>query len=165
VNIVMVKKKNGKRRMCTYFTGLNKCCPKDDFPLSIIDKVVDLAIGYETMALIDCFSSYHQIWLCKENEEKTSFITPFGIYDYLRMPEGLKNARPMFCIMMKVILRYQILRNVFTYIDDIVVASKKKNNKIDDLAQLKLNPEICLFCAWGKSARITSICKGDRSQP
>jgi hypothetical protein len=40
----MVKKKNGKWRMCTDFTDLNKCCPKDDFSLSRIDKVVDSTI-------------------------------------------------------------------------------------------------------------------------
>jgi hypothetical protein len=39
-NVVMVKNKNGKWRMCTYFTNLNKCYLKDDFPLSRIDKVV-----------------------------------------------------------------------------------------------------------------------------
>jgi hypothetical protein len=44
-NVVMVKKKNGKWRMCTDFTDLNKCCPKDDFPLTTIDKVVDSAVG------------------------------------------------------------------------------------------------------------------------
>jgi hypothetical protein len=62
-NVVMVKKKNGKWRMCTDFTDLNKCCPKDDFPFSRIDKVVDSAAGCETMALLDCFSGYHQFWL------------------------------------------------------------------------------------------------------
>jgi hypothetical protein len=68
-NVVMVKKKNGKWRMCTDITDLNKCCPKDDFPLSRIDKVVDSAADCETMALLDCFSGYHQIWLCKEDEK------------------------------------------------------------------------------------------------
>jgi hypothetical protein len=52
-NIVMVKKKNGEWRMCTNFTDLNKCCPKDDFPLSRIDKVVDSATGCEMMALLE----------------------------------------------------------------------------------------------------------------
>jgi hypothetical protein len=60
-NVVMVKKKNGKWKMCTYFTDLNKCCPKDDFPLSRINKVVDSTAGCETMALLDCFSGYYQI--------------------------------------------------------------------------------------------------------
>jgi hypothetical protein len=71
-NVVMVKKKNKKWRMCTYFTDLNKSCPKDDFPLSRIDKVVDSAAGLEIMTLLDCFSGYHQIWPHKEDEEKTS---------------------------------------------------------------------------------------------
>jgi hypothetical protein len=90
VNVVMVKKKNCKWRMCTDFTDLNKCCLKDDFLLMRIDKVVDSAAGCETMALLDCFSGYHQIWLRKEHEEKTSFITPFGTYCYLRMPKVLR---------------------------------------------------------------------------
>jgi hypothetical protein len=56
-NVVMVKKKNGKWRMCTNFTDLNKCYPKDNFRLSRIDKIVDSATSCETMALLDCFPS------------------------------------------------------------------------------------------------------------
>jgi hypothetical protein len=98
--------------MCTDFTDLNKCYPKDDFPLSRIDKEVDSTAGCETMALLDCFSGYHQIWLCKEDKEKTSFITPFGTYCYLRMPEGLMNVGPTLCRMMKAILKDKMQRNV-----------------------------------------------------
>jgi hypothetical protein len=106
------------------------------------------------MALLDCFSKYHQVWLRKEDEEKKSFITPFGTYCYLRMPKGLKNASPTFCRMTKAILRDQMQRNVFEYVDDIVVASRKKATYIEDLAetftnmrraQLKLNSEKCVF--------------------
>jgi hypothetical protein len=70
------------------------------------------------------------------------------------MPEGLKNAGPIFCRMMKATLKEQMKRNVFTYVDDIVVASRKKETQIQDLvetfthmrrAQLKLNPEKCVF--------------------
>jgi hypothetical protein len=148
------KKKNGKWRMCTNFNDLNKCCVKDDSSLSRIDKVVDSAAGSEIMALLHCFSGYHQIWLHREDEEKTSFIMPFGTYCYLRMPEGLKNAGPIFCRMTKVILKVQMERNVFTYIDDIVVANRIKEAQIHDLAktfanmrraQLKLNPKKCVF--------------------
>jgi hypothetical protein len=140
--------------MCIDFTDLNKCCLEDDFPLSRIDKVVDSVAAYETMSLLDCFSDYYQIWLHKEDEEKMSFITPFGTYYYLGMSECLKNASPIFCRMTKAILRDQIHRNIFPYIDNIVVASKKKITQIDDLAetftnmrgaQLKLNPEKCVF--------------------
>jgi hypothetical protein len=46
------------------------------------------------MAMLDCFLGYHQIWLHKEDEEKTSFIIPFGTYCYMRMPEGVAQHRP-----------------------------------------------------------------------
>jgi hypothetical protein len=95
MNMLMVKKNNDKWRMCIYFTDLNKCCPKDDFPLSRIDKVVDSAIGCEMMALLDCFFGYCQIWPRKEDGGKIIFIIPFGAYCYLRIPEGLKNAGPL----------------------------------------------------------------------
>jgi hypothetical protein len=70
------------------------------------------------------------------------------------MPEGLKNAGPTFCRMTKAILKGQMQRNVFSYVDDIVVASRKKATQIQDLAdtfanmrraQLKLNSEKCVF--------------------
>jgi hypothetical protein len=120
------------------------------------NKVVDSAAGCELMALLDYFLGYHQIWLRKEDEEKTSFITPFSTYYYLRMPEGLKNTGPTFCRMTKAILKEQMERNIFAYIDDIVVASRKKETQLHDLAetftnmrkaQLKLNPEKCMFDA------------------
>jgi hypothetical protein len=150
----MVKKKNGKWRMFIDFTNLNKCCPKDDFPLARIDKLVDSVARCEIMVLLDYFSGYHQIWLRMEDRMKTSFITPFGAYCYLRMPEGLKNAGPTFCRMIKAILGEQMERNVFTYVDDIVVTSRKKETQLQDLAeaftnmqraQLKLNLEKCMF--------------------
>jgi hypothetical protein len=153
-NVMMVRKKKVRWRMCTDFTDLNKCCTDDDFPLAKIDQIIDSAVGCDVMALLDCFSGYHQIWLHKEDKEKTSFITPFGTYCYMRMLEGLHNASPTFCRMMKAALMDQVGRNVLFYIDDIIVASKKKESYISDLAEtftnmreanLKLNSEKCIF--------------------
>jgi hypothetical protein len=90
----------------------------------------------------------------KEDEPKTSFITPSGTYCYLRMPKGLKNAGGSFCRMTAKVLHSQIGRNVLTYVDDIIVKSTKQENHIADLqktfanfrqASLKLNPEKCVF--------------------
>jgi hypothetical protein len=152
-NTVMVKKANGKWRMCIDFTDLNKACPKDEFPLPRIDSLVDAAASSELMSLLDCYSGYHQIWM-KEDEPKTSFITPSGTYCYLRMPEGLKNAGGSFSRMTAKVLHSQIGRNVLTYVDDIIVKSTKQENHIADLqetfanfrqAGLKSNPEKCVF--------------------
>ena len=94
-NVVLVPKKNGKMRMCIDFTDLNKACKKDPFPLLRIDTSVDKAVACKRFSLLDCFSRYHQIWLKKEDEDKTSFTTPFETYYYTRMPEGLKTpAQP-----------------------------------------------------------------------
>ena len=82
--------------MCIDFIDLNKVCPKDNFPLSRIDTLVDLATGSEMLSFLDCFSEYHQIWMRKEDEEFTSFITPFRTYYFVRMAEGLRNAGTTF---------------------------------------------------------------------
>jgi hypothetical protein len=98
--------------MYTDFIDLNKCCPKDNFPLSRIEQIVDSTTHCDIMALLDYFLGYNQIWICKEDEEKTSFITPFDTYCYMRMPKGLRNAGPIFCRMMKAALKDQVGRTI-----------------------------------------------------
>jgi hypothetical protein len=72
----------------------------------------------------------------------------------MRMPEGLRNSGPTFCRMTKAVIMDQVGRNVFSYVDDIVVASRKKASYISNLTEtfenmhevkLKLNPEKCVF--------------------
>ena len=60
-NPVVVKKKNGKWRVCVDFTDLNKACPKDPFPFPRIDQLVDATIGHPRMSFLDAFQGYHQI--------------------------------------------------------------------------------------------------------
>jgi hypothetical protein len=150
---MMVKKANGKWRMCIDFIDLNKACSKDEFPLPRIDSLVDAAATSELMSLLDCYSGYHRIWM-KEDEPKKSFITPSGTYCYLWMPKRLKNAGGSFSRMTAKVLHSQIGRNVLTYVDDIIVKSTKQENHVADLqetfanfrrAGLKLNPEKCVF--------------------
>jgi hypothetical protein len=99
-NVVLMPKKNGKMRMCIDFTYLNKSLQKDPFSLPRIDTSVDKAATCKRFSLLDCFSGYHQIWLKKEDQEKTSFTT----YCYIRMPEGLKNAGSTFARMTATVL-------------------------------------------------------------
>lgn len=160
--------------ICIDFTDLNKACPKDDFPLPRIDKVVDDAANNELMSLLDFFG-YHQIWMRKEDEEKTSFITPFGTYCFVRMPKGLKNAGQSFNRMTSVVLGPQLRRNILAYVDDIVVTNSKRQNHVADLAEtfanfraanLSLNPEKCVFGVHkGKVLRCLVSTKGIKANP
>ena len=91
-NLVLVRKKSGKWRMCVDYTGLNKACPKDPFPLPRIDQIADSTSGCETLCFLDAYSGYHQITMKESDQLGTSFITPFGSFYYILMPFGLKNV-------------------------------------------------------------------------
>ena len=54
-NIVVVKKKIGKWRVCVDFTDLNRACPKDPFPMPRIDQLVDATVGNPRMSFLDAF--------------------------------------------------------------------------------------------------------------
>ena len=60
-NVILVKKANGKWRLCIDFTDVNRACPKDSFPLPRIDLIVEATIGHELLSFIDVFSGYNQI--------------------------------------------------------------------------------------------------------
>jgi hypothetical protein len=91
-NPVLVKKKNGKWRMCVDYISLNKACPKVPFPLPRIDQIVDSTAGCELLCFLDAYSGYHQIKMKEFDQLATSFITPFGMFCYMTMPFGLRNT-------------------------------------------------------------------------
>ena len=91
-NVVLVKKANGKWRLCIDFTYINRACLKDSFPLPRIDLMVDSTADHELLSFIDAFSGYNQISMNPSNQEKTSFVTSQGTYYYRVMPFKLKNA-------------------------------------------------------------------------
>ncbi|WVY89245.1 hypothetical protein V8G54_034759 [Vigna mungo] len=91
-NVVMVKKSNGQWRMCVDFTDLNKACPKDNYPLPSIDRLVDGASGHTVLSFLDAYSGYNQIPMYAPDRSHTTFITEQANYCYEVMPFGLKNA-------------------------------------------------------------------------
>ena len=66
-NVILVKRANGKWRMCVDFIDLNKACPKDSFPLARINQIVDSIVGHKLLMFMDAFSGYNQIKTAKEN--------------------------------------------------------------------------------------------------
>ena len=74
-NVVMVKKANGKWRMCVDFIDLNNACLKDSYPLPHIDLLVDSTTSHQLLSFMDAYSGYNQIRLDEGDQEKTSFVT------------------------------------------------------------------------------------------
>ena len=124
---MVVPKKEGKWRVCVDYTNLNNACSKDSFPLSRIDQIVDSTAGQGMLSFLDTFSGYHQIPMAPENEEKTAFITPHGLYCYKVMPFGLKNVGATYQRLMTKIFKPLVGRTMEVYIDDIVVKSRTRD--------------------------------------
>ena len=119
----MVKKANGKCRMCVDFTDLNKACPKDSYPLLQVDILVDSMAQHQLLTFMDVFSSYNQIRMDKGDQEKTLFITSQCLFCYKVMPFGLKNVGATYQRFMNKMFVQQIGRNVQVYINDMLVKS------------------------------------------
>ena len=153
-NPILVKKKNGKMRMCVDYTSLNKACPNVPFQLPRIDQIVDSTAGCETLSFLDAYSGYHQIKMKESDQLATSFIMPFGMYCYVTMSFGLRNAGATYQWCMLHVFGKHIGSTVEAYVDDIVVKSKQRGDLIQDLEiafsclcanKIKLNPEKCVF--------------------
>ena len=153
-NVVLVKKANGKWRLCIDFTDINKACPKDSFPLPRIDLIVDATAGHELLSFIDAFSGYNQISMNPNDQEKTSFVTAQGTYCYRVMPFGLKNAGATYQRLVNRMFQKQIGATMEVYIDDMLVKSTKSDLHITHLSEafqilrnynMKLNPAKCAF--------------------
>ena len=157
-NVVVVPKKGNKWRVCVDYTNLNDAYPKDSFPLPRIDQIVDASAGHGMLSFLDAFSGYHQIPMHPPNAEKTSFITPHGLYCYNVMPFRLMNTGATYQRLVTKMFRPLLGSTMEVYIDDMLVKSKQcpfmplTSSKLFDLLReygMKLN---CLKCAFGVNA-------------
>lgn len=154
-NTVVVKK-NGKWRVYVDYTNLNNAYPKDCFPVSKIDQLVDATTGHARLSFMDAYRGYHQIAMYSPDQEKTAFITPRGIYCYKVMSFGLKNAGATFQRMIMAMFEVQIGHIMEAYIDDWVVKSQEASDHLADLQEVfdilkKYNLrlkclEVCIWC-------------------
>ena len=153
-NVVLVKKANGKWRLCIDFTNVNRACPKDSFPLPRINLIVDATAGHELLSFMDAFSGYNQISMDPDDQEKTSFVTGQGTYCYRVMPFGLKNARATYQRLVNRMFQKQIRASMEVYIDDMLVKSTTAELHIAHMSEafqilreynMKLNPAKCAF--------------------
>jgi len=116
--------------------------------------MVDSTAGCEILSFLDAYSGYHQIKMKESDQLATSFITPFGMFCYVTMPFGLKNAGATYQRCMLQVFRDLIGKTVEAYVDDIVVKSRKASDLVADLEEtfrclrakgIRLNPEKYIF--------------------
>ena len=157
-NVVLVKKANGKWRLCIDFIDINRACPKDSSPLPQIDLIVDAMAGHELLSFMDAFSGYNPICMDPSDQEKTSFVTGQRTYYYRVMAFRLKNARATYQMLVNRMFQKQIGTFMEVYIDDMLEKSLKAELHITHLVEafqvlksynMKLN---LAKCAFGVSA-------------
>ena len=93
---VIVPKKNGKWRVCVDYRALNKSTQIDHFPSPFIDQVLDNFSGKKFFSFLDGFSGYNQIKIAPQDQDKTTFTSPWGTFAYRVLPFGLCNAPATF---------------------------------------------------------------------
>ncbi|XP_024038303.1 uncharacterized protein LOC112097350 [Citrus clementina] len=153
-NVFLVKKSNGKWRMCVDFTDLNKSCPKDIFSLPRVDQLVDATAGHEMLSFMDAFSGCNQIPMYEPDQDRTTFITNRGLYCYKVMPFGLKNAGTTHQRLVNKVFKQQIGRTMELYIVNMITKSVYASDHAEHLRDtfnilrkhhMRLNPEKCAF--------------------
>jgi len=152
--IVMVKKSNGKYRLCLDFRKVNSVSKKDAYPLPNMNGILDKLRSARYISTIDLSQAYFQIPLAKDSRKITAFIVPGkGLYHFTRI--WVTGAPATFQYLLDKLIRPKMELHAFAYLDDIVIVTSTFEEPLEWLdrvlnkisaAGLTINPEKCQFC-------------------
>jgi hypothetical protein len=125
-SVLFVEKKDGTKRMCIDYKALNEVTVKNKYPLPQIEDLFDQLRGASVFSKIDLRSGYHQLRIQSSDIPKTSFITKYGLYEFMVMSFGLTNAPTYFIYLMNSVFMDYLDKFVVVFIDDILIYSKNE---------------------------------------
>ncbi|EYC34920.1 hypothetical protein Y032_1273g3795, partial [Ancylostoma ceylanicum] len=131
--VVLVKKKDGSIRLCVDYRELNKVTRQDAYPLPAIDVMLQSLQGKRYFTTLDMCSGYWQIPLSNDAKEKSAFTTSEGLFQFTVLPFGLCTSPAEFQRLMDRVLGDLKDREVFVYIDDILIATESEERHYDVL--------------------------------
>ena len=150
--IVVVPKGDGGERMCVDYRALNAIFRTYIWPMPRIDDILAKLGRAKFFTTLDLRSVYHHMALDKDAIKKTAFVTPFGKYEYFKVPFGLAQAPSYFQNLMNKVLNG--LNFTLAYLDDIIIFSETAEQHLKQIqivlnrlrqAQLKLKKSKCAF--------------------
>lgn len=151
--IVMADKKNTlEKRMCIDYRILNSRTERDNFPIPVINDCLEYLEGKRFFTSLDLRTSFHQVNMAEDSVKYTAFVSPFGCYEYVKMPFGLKNAPSVFQRFINHILRDFINdKEIVVYLDDILLATQDVQGHLDLLKRVLYRlSEYRLEIIWSK---------------
>lgn len=154
--VLLVKKPDGSLRFCVDYRFVNKITKMQYYPLPNIANLLQRLGGNSWFSVLDLTSGYHQCPVAKESRHLTAFITAGGVYQFKRVPFGLKQAPGYFQkVMQDHVLRDYIPRYCVVYIDDVIIFAKSREELVRrtrlvlkrfEQHNLTLNPKKCRLC-------------------
>ena len=151
--LVVVTKRDGSYRPCGDYRKLNNHTVPDQYPLPTIEDLLHTVAKGKWFSKIDLTKAYNQVPMSEEDVMKTAIITPFGLFEWTRMPFGLKCAAQTFQRLMDQVFR-PLEDCARAYIDDVVIFSDTSEQHIKDVvsvfkaakeAGLAINKDKCEF--------------------